>query len=1253
MQRYELIEGASSKFWEVEVSGSELTVRFGRIGTAGQSKAKSFDDAVAATKERDKLIKEKTGKGYALISSSPASPSMPAAAVTPAKLAKPVTSNPSTSSAAPAPLPKAAIAQTPAAIPEQANEGIATETASKASSIVWPSGGFQWTKESRTALPVVRGIHVPPADPDDTVERLLGVMIILQGPNQWISQSMSQIAAAAGRTWVIWSQAESQQRITRAALNSRDFEFWLELMAQAYCSDGWGGSQLNWVTKACIALHGLPFTLEVVLAFWEPAQVDYRDLSGMLDALRQGISRADEHTYTQALETAKELRVHSFEKKRVCSHLFPHIAEWAVECLAQQAIDRPPFLLDCVLPTALFAQYVRKHRIAVGWLRPALYLQIHLHGSASFEALRCVLEQAMSDKHSTQEALDIITCMWIPELVGLLVSGGENKEVRAALEKLADQFPAAVLKTAIEHCAASRSSLMEGWTLRLAMRDTSARNSAIAELEPNTRSKFESKLAALQREDAPTASLPDVLRNPPWLGKQRQQELASFEVTALPTPELIAWNEQELAQAKKYEVRSYYKRVKTTDGFPDELSISAMGLERLKNGQLLLAGDLLEKSRGYESPDLLLIVPERSRIALWNSYPAKLWNDWSDGGAIRCLVAEQGVATVSGLLAYLQCWPDKGMPLVEKIDSPQLVDAVLHIARNLKKAKNDALAWLRRHPRTVFFKALPTAFAPKHSPARDNARHGICWLANQGFEALAREVAQAYGAQMPVALDALLSADPLLALPNKMPKLPSFVVPAAMRRPELLNGMSLPPEAVNHIAGMLTISSLETPYPGLQIVKDNCTPASMAELVWQLFDAWTTAGSPSKEAWAFTALGLLGDDETARRLAPKIRLWPGESAHARAVTGLDLLAAIGTDVALMHLNAIASKVKFKALQERAKEKISAVAEARGFTAEELADRLVPDLGLDEAGTLLLDFGSRQFSVGFDEALKPLVKDAQGVRLKDLPKPIKTDDVALAEEATNNFKQIKKDAKAIASQQVNRLEQAMVARRRWPVADFKLFFVEHPLMRHLAVRLVWGVYEGVDEGEVLLNNFRVAEDWTLADAVDTLYELPSSESLRVGISHILEMPKPSLDAFGQIFADYEILQPFKQLGRETYSLKPEEQSVTSLTRYKDKQVATGSVMGLVNRGWERGQAQDAGWVGEFNKRLGDDLQVDVGLEPGIIVGDMSYEPKQKLPAVTLRQRGSYDNNDLRPFSELHPIVVSEILRDLELLAVVKD
>lgn len=64
VRRFEFSEGHSNKFWEVQVQGSDVTVRYGRIGSQGQTNVKSFPDQAAASKHADKLIGEKVAKGY-------------------------------------------------------------------------------------------------------------------------------------------------------------------------------------------------------------------------------------------------------------------------------------------------------------------------------------------------------------------------------------------------------------------------------------------------------------------------------------------------------------------------------------------------------------------------------------------------------------------------------------------------------------------------------------------------------------------------------------------------------------------------------------------------------------------------------------------------------------------------------------------------------------------------------------------------------------------------------------------------------------------------------------------------------------------------------------------------------------------------------------------------------------------------------------------------------------------------------------
>lgn len=61
---YEYKDEKSQKFWEVTVSGSEVTTRYGRIGSDGQKKTKSFKDAEKAKANADSQAAKKVAKGY-------------------------------------------------------------------------------------------------------------------------------------------------------------------------------------------------------------------------------------------------------------------------------------------------------------------------------------------------------------------------------------------------------------------------------------------------------------------------------------------------------------------------------------------------------------------------------------------------------------------------------------------------------------------------------------------------------------------------------------------------------------------------------------------------------------------------------------------------------------------------------------------------------------------------------------------------------------------------------------------------------------------------------------------------------------------------------------------------------------------------------------------------------------------------------------------------------------------------------------
>ena len=86
MRRFEFNDSTSNKFWEVNVKGKTLNLTFGKIGTKGQSKPKDFATSEKAKGEMEKLIKEKTGKGYVEVGSK-AIKVVKAAAKLPAKSA--------------------------------------------------------------------------------------------------------------------------------------------------------------------------------------------------------------------------------------------------------------------------------------------------------------------------------------------------------------------------------------------------------------------------------------------------------------------------------------------------------------------------------------------------------------------------------------------------------------------------------------------------------------------------------------------------------------------------------------------------------------------------------------------------------------------------------------------------------------------------------------------------------------------------------------------------------------------------------------------------------------------------------------------------------------------------------------------------------------------------------------------------------------------------------------------------------------
>ena len=71
MRRFEFVDDKSSKFWQITLDGTSFRVQYGKTGSIGQSQEKSWPTEEQARSEHDRLVKEKTGKGYVEVGADP------------------------------------------------------------------------------------------------------------------------------------------------------------------------------------------------------------------------------------------------------------------------------------------------------------------------------------------------------------------------------------------------------------------------------------------------------------------------------------------------------------------------------------------------------------------------------------------------------------------------------------------------------------------------------------------------------------------------------------------------------------------------------------------------------------------------------------------------------------------------------------------------------------------------------------------------------------------------------------------------------------------------------------------------------------------------------------------------------------------------------------------------------------------------------------------------------------------------------
>jgi predicted DNA-binding WGR domain protein len=1246
MQRFEFNDGKSHKFWQVEQDGNSVTVCYGKVGSAGQGQRKEHGDAASARAALLKLVKEKTAKGYVGIDSAgtPADQAAPAMTASPAAPPAPSGIPPWPIQGDPLRLPAALMV---AALPTRtAPRPIGARTADAC----WAEfmRGHAWYA-SVAADPSAP--HLAPAA-EEANRRLAGT----GGDGSAASDALLMAVAAARSTRVDEAQASA---FTDFLVASRGLPYALGILLDAQRL----GTTSAWHEPSASQRICVHEQVDAVLA------VNHRGYSRAEIRFRDHLALAEPALWDACAATmVAQAASLSPWRRPLLGMLLPDLPAFS-EQMAQELgqPDSPPSVLALYASVRSEAALAALARLAPHHDDMLAFLLSPWLAPTIVRALGLRALDILAPVQAYDEVSDYFVHAGTPAAITALVRDcGNNKTALKRVKQAFERAPLAAI-AALAELAAGKGKDAGRHASSLAVL-LHAHPHALPSIAPWLSPAAQAAIGRIASRHTATpelaghADLPRVLANPPWLAA-RKKPVAALDLAPLPLAVRELWAASERAE---YLNDDWVQRILREPLAPNSL-VRKLGFdERGTRGidtdafaaravQAIAAHDAAAFSASWRdyvdsgahrytflNAAYLAHLPAPMGLAVWNTLGGE------DGYAADFAQAHFGLAGLPGLLAALRQRPNEVMGCAARVAAVEMAAPIARAYLKMKTSRAAAQAWLLAHPEHAAC-GLVAAALGKAGEARECAASALRMLARQGHEALLMAVAARYGrTDVEAAMRAMLDEDPLDLHPKKIGAAPAFWTPANWTRPVLAgNGKALPDAALEHLGAMLRFPNSEGVYPGIVQVRDACERHSLGAFMWDAFNAWTAAGAPSKESWVMAGLGLLGDDHTARELTRFIRSWPGEGQHARAVSGLDALAAIGSDTALMLLNGIAQKVKFKTLQDRAREKIQQVALARAMSPEELDDRLAPDLGLDAQGGIDLDFGPRQFRAGFDEALKPYVHDQDGARLPDLPKPRQNDDAALAAAALERFKLLKKDARTIAAQQVLRLELAMCAQRRWPLAVFEPCLVRHPLIGHLARRIVWGVYRATADarhGGTLLACFRIAADGTFTDAADAPFSMPPGAM--VGIAHALDMTPPALTAFAQLLADYEILQPFRQLGRDTHAVAAEELAAAAFKRWDGMIVDSARLRGLAGRGWRRGDAQDGGMITHLSKELGQGRLIELHFTPGIQVG-MGEVSRQTLGELRTGSAGRWGPIEkAEPFSTLDPVHASEMVRDID-------
>lgn len=410
--------------------------------------------------------------------------------------------------------------------------------------------------------------------------------------------------------------------------------------------------------------------------------------------------------------------------------------------------------------------------------------------------------------------------------------------------------------------------------------------------------------------------------------------------------------------------------------------------------------------------------------------------------------------------------------------------------------------------------------------------------------------------------------------------------------------------------------------------RQHIDPEQLYHFARWVYDCWIDDGPIPSVQWPILTFGALGGEKAVETIIGLIRT--RHTNHHFFGLGFNALGRNGSKTAFFYLFSEwlgngSERRRLNALQP-----LGIRAQSQDISIYDLGLQVIPEWNYDGH---LFDYGSRQFTLSLSSELDPVLRDENGKVRADLPKPGQHDVPRLAAAALAEWEKCQQFLQNVKRVQARLLEAAMITEIRWTWENFSSIFLKHPLLQNFAQRLVWGVYEN---GQ-LERAFIVGADYTLSDAhYQTLHVAPEAE---VGIIHPIQLSEEQQSLWSQVLHDYEIVQPFLQLGRYVYRCTPEELQTDQITCFTEAKIQRKHLTGYspMNFNWARVYDQQLRAT-VYRRYFANHLA-------SIIIKPINHPNQVDDFIYNVELYFSHTPHDRLPLAQINSIYISECLFDL--------